>query len=109
MARWIKNIDWSLVLHKAFNVACVIALFVGLILYLDKCSDDDMVRIETARQEGYDEGYDVGYEAGHERGQEDVIADPRDYDLYSHDNITDMLDDLFNGNIPDDAYWYLNH
>jgi len=60
MARWIKNVEWSLLLHKAFNVACVIALFVGLIFYLDKCSNDDVSRIETARQEGYDEGYNVG-------------------------------------------------
>ena len=124
MARWIKSIDWSLVLHNAFKVACVIALFVGLILYLDKCSNDDTARTETARHEGYDEGYNVGYEAGRERGQEDVKADPRDYDLYSYDDIMsdpenfdlysyddmiDMLNDLFNENIPDDAYWYLNY
>ena len=109
MARWIKNIEWSIVLHKAVNVACVIVLFIGLIFYLDKCSDDDVVRIETARQEGYDEGYNVGYEEGREQGCEDVMNEPRDYDLYSHDNIIDMLDDLFDGNIPDDAYWYLNN
>lgn len=124
MARWLKNIEWSLVLHKAFNVACVITLFVGLLFYLDKCSDDDAARIETVRQEGYDEGYDVGYEEGQERGQEDVKADPRDYDLYSYDDIMsdpenfdlysyddviDIFNNIFDGNIPDDAYLHLNH
>ncbi len=119
-----QKINWHDVLHKAFNVLCVIAILVGLIFYLDKCSSDGTARIETARQEGYDEGYDVGYEEGQELGQEDVKADPRDYDLYSYDDIKsdpesfglysyddiiDILNNIYDGNIPDDAYLYLNH
>lgn len=118
-----KNIDWHSMLHKAINVLCVIAIFVGLVFYLDKCSNDDTARIETVRQEGYDEGHSDGYEEGREQGQEDVIAEPREYDLYSHDDIIsdpenfdlysyddviDILNNIFDGNIPDDAYWYLN-
>lgn len=76
---------------------------------IESCSDNEEQRRQEIYNEAYDEGYNVGYDDGREQGHEDVQADPQDYDLYSHDNIIDMLDDLFDGNIPEAADWYLHH
>jgi hypothetical protein len=104
-----KNIDWASVIGPVFKIVCVIAIFLALTYSIESCADSNEQSRQAIYNDAYDEGYSVGYDSGRERGHEDVEADPRFYDLYSYDNIIDMLDDLFDGNIPDDADWYLSH
>ena len=60
MKRWAKNVDWSSVIYKTFKSICVIAIFVGLIYYLESCSDNEEHKRQKSYEEAYNEGYNVG-------------------------------------------------
>lgn len=81
MGEWIKNVEWSSVIYKIFKTICVIAIFVGLIYYLESCSNNEEQNRQDAYDKAYETGYESGYETGFDAGRSAVIENPREYEL----------------------------